>query len=100
MQFTARRATVSPPTDIGVAPITPTALLRRVDVEGVSGPELILGRYVDDEIGLTLDPAWIVIDREVRTADEAITVVRVVNAVTGRVAFTFEAPDDPVIISG
>jgi hypothetical protein len=109
VHFTDRRATLSPPTDIGVDPLSPAKVLSAIDAMGIGMPELILGRYEDEETGLTLDPAWIVIDRGVVTSElesdgvthtfHSTNVVRVVNAVTGRVVFTFPAPSEPVIMA-
>lgn len=107
--FTDRRATLSPPTDIGVDVVSPAEVIATIGPLGVEAPELILGHYDDAETGLTLDPAWIVIDRGVITSDlqaDGVTrvfhptnLVRVVNAVTGRVVFTFPAPGEPVMMS-
>ena len=101
---------MSPPTDIGVDPLPPAKVLSAIEAIGIGAPELILGRYEDEETGLTLDPAWIVIDRGVVTSElesdgvthtfHSTNVVRVVNAVTGRVVFTFPAPSEPVIMAG
>jgi hypothetical protein len=110
VHFTARRAMLSPPTDIGVDPLPPAEVRSSIELLGTGAPELLLGRYEDDETGLTLDPAWIVIDRGVVTSaleSDGVThtfhstnIVRVVNAVTGRVVFTFPAPGEPVIMTG
>ncbi len=86
--FVGRRARVSPGTDIGVEVVPAADVIARIGPLGPLVPELILGRYEDAETGLILDPAWVVIDRGVQKTN----VVRVVNAVTGRVAFTFSAP--------
>ena len=109
VHFTDRRATVRPPTDIGVDVVSPADVISKIRPLGVAAPELILGRYDDAQTGLTLDPAWIVIDRGVVTSDleadgvtqafHSTNLVRVVNAVTGRVVFTFPAPGEPVIMS-
>ncbi len=107
--FTDRRATLSPPTDIGVDVVSPAEVIATIEPLGAGAHELILGHYDDAEIGLTLDPAWIIIDRGVVTSDldadgvthafHSTNVVRVVNAVTGRLVFTFTAPGEPVMMS-
>ncbi len=106
VQFATRRATLSPPTSIGVDLLSASDVIDVVHALGPAPPEVTLGRYDDSESGLTVDPAWIVVDRGVVTSDvgpdgaaiafHSSNVVRVVNAITGRVAFTFSAPLGPV----
>ena len=106
VQFATRPATLSPPSSIGVEVLPPSDVIESVHPLGPSVPELSLGRYDDVESGITVDPAWVVVDRGVVTSEvgpdgstvafHSSNVVRVVNAITGRVSFTFSTPLGPV----
>ena len=85
-QFADYRATLTP-TAVGepgqIPVLTSADMLQRVAPVGTGTVELVLGRYTDDETGVVVDPAWVVLDR-----GDAHT-VWVYDAVTGDFEFTF-----------
>ena len=85
-QFADHRATLTP-TAVGepgqIPVLTSADMLQRVAPVGTGTVELVLGRYSDDETGVVVDPAWVVLDR-----GDAHT-VWVYDAVTGDFEFTF-----------